>query len=228
MQKRLLVIVAVCALLLTPVLAAADDLFPPDWRGGDRTIYALWDAFNDKSPDLFYPDVLQTNPTGLDPQIAIDITNANYELADEQTSGKLVFATTGIEFPVLTIKSLNFDQDNPFKRIRLQLTYAYNRSLTGVEVSGLKQGDLPIDAYTVNFIEQNKALDEFTYYSAMDILIYPNPKFEKIDLTFGGDCLLVLEQVVFDSQCVVPIPGALLLLGTGMVRLAAAYRRKAA
>jgi hypothetical protein len=129
MPKKLLIFVAIAALLLTPVLANADDLFPPVWRGTDRTQTAVWDDWtgyewvNNPSHYIFPDkDMWQSNPPlSIEPYffgLAVDYIN----------DGLIYFKTTDLaEAPKLILAVSDYDQLNPAKWIRLQMTYGYNR-----------------------------------------------------------------------------------------------------
>ncbi len=215
-RKITLFFVALC-LLLTPVLASADDLLPPEWRGAYNTTYALWDDFeNIVAPALFneaYPlvfaDVFESNPAGVFPAYITGYPVYVFE-------GAAVFATSEIESPCLLIKVNNFDNDNPVKKIVLQMTYAYNRTVEAVSATpGVSEVEL-LASYELE--------DRPTWwYSAWEITLYPNPTDEIIRICLGGECNFILDQMVLDTYCV-PIPGSALLLLSGVVGIIG-YRR---
>ena len=213
MKMKFLLILAVVTLLFTPVMASADNLYPPEWAGGPLSTHAEWFDFLNVNDKIVEADTF--TPGNITPAY-IDLTGKPYNISGI-VDGKLFLGTTDLDEPVVTIKALNFNNDNPLKRIRLQLTYDWNRTLADVAVSGI-----PSSGYDINIFQKDVPnYDNLTYFSAIDINMYPNPYFEKIDLTFTGGCNIVFDQIVLDTQCVpqTPIPGSLLLLGSGILGL---------
>lgn len=215
MTKKLLVFFMACALALVPALAVADDLLPPAWRGTENTIYAIWDnwtGYHPTQPGLIEPDFYTSNPGGVfTPYLTgLDVLGVVGE--------SIVFKTTGIPDPVLLLKANNFDRQNPEKWIRLQMTFDYGRDV-------LIQSVDPAAA-EIKTLAYRQEIDPDTFYSAWDIILRPNPYVESIYLVLPGSCNFILDQVVLDTKCVVPLPGSLLLLGSGILGLITIGRRR--
>lgn len=212
MPRKAVILIMLLALAL-PVAAWADDLNPPAWRGGGNTIYAIWDTwsgYNPQFPDIIYPDSYASNPPGIFPPYLTGLS-----VFSIWNNDSIIFDTSGQDYPILQLKADNFDRQNPEKRIRIQMTYRYNRDVEIYRV--IASVDPAVVSITQLVDDQLVGPDQ--YYSAWDIVIRPNPFIETIYFGLPGTCNFVLDQLVFDSICVVPLPGSLLLLGSGIMGL---------
>lgn len=216
MPRKAVILIMLLALAL-PVAAWADDLNPPAWRGGGNTIYAIWDTwsgYNPQFPAVIYPDTnsYYSNPPGIFPPYltGLDVLS----IYEEDSIVSIVFDTSGQIYPVLQLKADNYDRQNPEKRIRIQMTYRYNRDVVIDTIDTVDPA-----AVSITQLVDDQTVGPDQYYSAWDIVIRPNPFIETIYFGLPGTCNFVLDQLVFDSICVVPLPGSLLLLGSGIMGL---------
>ena len=58
-------LIACVVAVLVAVPASADDLFPPAWRGSDRTVRAEWDSWGGTWNSPLWPDSWSCNPAGI-------------------------------------------------------------------------------------------------------------------------------------------------------------------
>jgi len=185
-----------------------------------------WSGYDSQQPGIILPDndKFFSNPSGIDKPYLTGLGVLGV------TEGVLYFNTDGVERPILTLKSDNYDNNNPEKLIRIQMTFSWGRDVEIEQV--LPQGEITNIAY------REPVEGKVTYvYSAWDIVIKPNPFSETIKFVlpgFGDEtdfCNFKLDQLVLDTKCAppVPIPGSLLLLGSGILALVGiGIRRKSA
>lgn len=223
--------------------ATADDMFAPEWREGQNVVFALWDGWIPHSPGpppAYLPDIFYSNP----PLPTIPIATANAAGYLPSFAGRLdvmqMYAHDGLVFEMP-----NYDNENPVKRIRVQVTYydLFGDPFIpfGFNVwTDIHQGALFYPADETTLVGSYAHEDDWTT-AAYEFEILPNPEWESIGLKFwhydgGFDSFgspdepvpgVFIDQVVIDTQCAaVPVPAAVWLLGTGLLCLIGARRNR--
>ena len=114
-----------CAVLVAGGVAAADDVYPPPWRGMANTLTATWDSWPDGTPDWWLdipPDSWVSHPSLPYAPVANLWGGAWIDRDDTPGLGRyptvVQYADWEVEFVVP-----NFDNDNPYKDVWIQITY---------------------------------------------------------------------------------------------------------
>jgi len=228
--NAILTIVVIAAISAS---AAADDVpsLRPSWRGGPNTITAAWDLF---APTGLGPgsqsllgNMVTANPP-LSPTSIVAQASWNSSCWVYQTyMGRqgVIEVNPGGGIAPVGFALVNYDNDNPLKRIRIQITQL------GSGVLDFYIGAIPappgepwpipdpmgltkVDAVVVDAYQHD---DEWVT-RAYDLQITPNPAFEYIGLDWGyaWQGAAWIDQVVIDTQCI-PEPATMcLLLAAGL------------
>jgi len=207
MNKKQLAIWIMGAAFL-PVFAQADDDFAPTWRGSKGSVYAdfnAWPGFYNTPPAGFFtgPDVWSTNP--LDGMNSVDAPEA-----ERINAGTLnLFPRSQVisinEADGLIIKLKNYENENPVKKIYLQVTYQQSHAPTGIAVwTGWgKVGTPQIFTASSVLVSSSGVKNGGWITAAYEIKLHPNPAAETIGLRFDGYPANV-DQVVVDTLCTKP------------------------
>lgn len=221
--------------------ATADDMLPPDWRGEPGTIMAEWSSWGQAGVGpgmlVLLGDQVTANPGDFDPMATAAYAhwNSSVVVLDSWAgrTGVLEVNPGGGLGPV-SFGLRNYDNDNPLKRIRIQITFMGSGVMDFYVASG-SGGGIPGDPPwpTLPWTKRDAIVatsyqhDDGWTTSAYDLSIEPNPDWEVIMLDWGytGPDTWVswIDQVVIDTQCV-PEPATLSLLGLGA--LAVIRRRR--
>jgi len=235
MKRLLIVFCIVIGLFASAGSAAADDIFVPEWREGHNTVFAEWDSwlpYSPSPPPSYLPDIYYSNPPLPTGPLATAYAAGYLPSFAGRNDVMQVFAHDGLVFEMP-----NYDNENPLKRIRVQVTYydLYGEPYIpfGFNVwTDIHQGPLFYPADQSTFVGSYFHEDDWTT-AAYEFEIFPNPAWEAIGLKFydygvgyegfgspnGFDPGVYIDQVVFDTQCAVPVPAAIWLLGTGFLCL---------
>ena len=217
MKKYLLLLVSFF-FIFAAVPAQADDVLPPEWRGAPNSMWAEWDNWNvDGSADTWV--TWDNNYYGLIPPYSSLI----WEVMPEYEGRQDVVEVSGHD--ELTFYMDNYDSPNPVKLVRVQITYFwFGPEPLGFDVWTELDGEDTF--YPAELFEVCGHPDGWIT-AAYDFSIMPNPFEEWIGLKFNGYPAFI-DQVVIDTVCVgsaVPIPGAVWLLGSGLVGLVGLRRK---
>lgn len=227
-MRKTAVLLTLALFVVTP--AIAEDINPPNWRGGPLTTFAGYEflqpgvdtgqgtEFVYPTPDFgFLPlgDPILTHIPG--PGAGWSPTQPTGDDFDNEgwvnLSGEII-----IEIP-------NFENNNPRKQIWIQLTWEpqFDGSIPTVQIIDPILG-LPS---TLPLVRQELLAPGFdpvnpwraVYHDTWHLELFPNPAFETI-LISGG---INVAELVIDTQCV-PEPATMSLLALG--GLAILRRRK--
>jgi len=212
--------------------ALADDVRVPAWRGSPGSVLTEFDtwATAPADPAVFVPDSFTQWPA--DP--LLDGAIAEPDGVGAQVLASFESRSTVLELPkdrTLMIELDNFDQQNPYKTVQVQITYHDSGCAPWwlyVDYAWDNDDDdfdLPIhdlqDKVTYDLENGWKAL-------AFTFAIEPNPWEEQIEVRFfdfgaATKTVSYIDQVVVDTICL-PEPGSLALFA--LVGLALAGRRR--
>jgi len=220
-MKAAAFLLAPLVLLVLSAASSADDSFPPSWRGGQRTVHAEWDTWQSGGGGAsIAPDAWSANPATVGAPAAGLGTTGSYVATYEGRNDVIELN----QDDDLWFELDNYDQANPLKTIRVQVTYylegklAVSRFNVWTDPTGQPQ---EIPAVVLNTVVHPDmwATDMF------ELTLTPNPEWEKIGLKFEFYPPAYVDQVVIDTRCV-PEPAAALLLAPGLVLASAARRRR--
>ena len=212
-MKRLALALALISIFAFAASALADDLNPPPWRGQPGTTFAEWDFQTDQSP---IAPVQWYNPFGM--PLAYPAAGVGQSWQNEFGGRQGVWPLSGtIEIPIQ-----NYPPPNPYKDIRVQVTWAkqtmdsqlyVSELLTGVGGQLLQQLVLGPTGVPIG--------DGLWYHSTYNIRLYPNPANEVVKISGT----VMVDQLVIDTICV-PEPSSLAAL-SGLLGIAGlAWRRR--
>lgn len=208
MSRRCLAVV----LLAAAAAAHADDLSPPPWRLGPGTTVQHWDFSS--GPTGFAPDAGPLhNPYG--PPVMSPAVGTNWLPAAFGRNDVWQIANGSLSFLVP-----NTGNQNNQKELWLQVTYFGNSPAGGPNYSVAGPGG----PFT-QLGSQTTALPGGWTHELTRWNIGTCPPFERVAIlpNFAGVQVLI-DQVVIDTICQVPTPGALALLG--LAGIAAVRRRR--
>ena len=223
MSKAKTILMLSAVLMLVVGQTQADDLFAPYWAETDNSLFAEWHTW-DVSGE---PDDWEANPVGLDVPMMFRMAGGEL-LADYEgrTDVLMIMSDDEVEFHLD-----NYNNDNPEKWIRIQITYYVDVDpdlglpegfpLIAVDVWTDMISDLRIDIVPSEIYDH----DDGWYTVAYDFILEPNPAWETIGLKFLGYPAYV-DQVVIDTKCV-PEPAAMSLLVLGGIGVLLRRRRRA-
>jgi len=201
-----LVALAILASMLLPVVAAAHDVYIPDWRGLDGTTYQQWRFDTPANPAV--PEVINNEYGSASASITVGLMGSGW--LDDPMLG----TQTGIWDIGGDDGQILFDIDNrplalDYKEIWLQVTYY--QSMGGAPIIDAPGAQL-ISSQTVLIEEDIMGMGWYLDQSVWRI--EPNPSHEKVILT-GDPWGSVIDQIVVDTYCIPePTSIGLLILGS--------------
>ena len=215
-KTRILCILWVAAALFCGQ-ALAHDAAPPPWRGQPNSLWAVWDV-NWDGPLTYYPDAHQYNPDNPDMQPPY-VTG----FWESDFSGD----TAWIHYGQLDIWADNFNNSNPVKYARLQITYLADGG------DSVTIFDIEADANSTTYpgvLVDTIEVEPDVFTQIWDFVMVPNPDQEWFHVTFDVNSSpigqLHIDQIVLDTLCTVPVPGAFLLFASGLLGLIGFRKRQ--
>jgi len=192
--------------------AMADDLTPPPWRFNPGTTVQHWDFTG--GPGGGVPDALPLNNTYGTPIMTTSTGSTWLPAAAGRTE---VWDITGGSLSFLIPNTGN---QNNQKELWLQVTFFGPAPITPFYSVATSTGAFNLVSSSITALPQGWT-HELTKWT------FPNcPPFERITIGPGlAGAIMLVDQVVVDTQCIVPAPGAATLLGFGGL-LAARRRRR--
>jgi hypothetical protein len=220
-MRKLLCLLVVAVFVLP---AMADDLFPPDFRGDPLSYYAEWDMFQNGDFNAFYADFENSVP-GPDPADFLHNGFATH-LDFEPSAGWAMSPAGGgfynpLEDALFVANVVNWVDDEPFKLLRIQVTYTDELlggapMILGMEGYGPISGGEPYTSTGPLESFMGPGIDPGTEYFYEDWMIEANPDWEQIEFFLPQGT--IVEQIVIDTVSV-PEPATMSLLGLGALAL---------
>ena len=249
-MKRFFCILTTVSIILIASLAIADvgDNYP-GWIYDHNAQYASWDYWNnDGSSNGWYEYDLTHNHGLAAPYYEVDNEPNNYHSTYEGRDAVLETDSYGS----LVFHFDNYDTPGPEKCVRVIVNYyaATESNWEGLAVESI--GVATTDPYSEpyedvwNYYYSNpgnplnyslagwEEQDDGWIIAAYDFIIEPNPGEEWIQIIFGYDTdsqytfyenQVFIDEALIHTRCVVPIPGAVWLLGSGLIALVGIRRR---
>jgi hypothetical protein len=211
------------ALLLVVSAAPADDLYPPEWRGQNRSIFQEWTFPNGDTDQL--PCEYEENCC---PEIELPVaTLVGGDLFwMDSFEGKVgVIGNDGNASQDILFQLPNCPDEEPIKFLRIQMLYFPDTPSGGCPDVGVEawKDDVAIPEDDI-LLTDTQIFDagEGWKLGLRDFEILPNPDLE--DVTLALPVGYGLDQVVIDTISI-PEPVTLAVLATGGIALLARRRR---
>ena len=208
-MRTTLILTIALAVLSSPSVLVADDLNPPSYRGGPLSTSAEWDFLTDQSPESIQPDGTNVPLVVGD---AAPILNAEFPTGAPYPSGAIfgdvlyssvsngAYRGGPTGDGILVFNVPNWIDEEPFKRLRLQVTYAGpapgSLVIGFLGVPGTSSGVTVLRVDRLDIPTSNMLPPGMSYFSE-DWQIMPNPDWEQVALFLHEGT--VVDQVVIDT-----------------------------
>lgn len=229
-MKKICLLVVALMLVMVPVMAGASTTIVPYPPLSTLNCWDSWANWVAPGQATIGADLFGADPGG--PQVGVGVITAPGTAivtgGSTLLSGTVFnFNTSGLTDPVVEVKLFNYDIANPLKKIFVYTKFIGNRFIDQVETVAL---NVDGSTSTTWFTAPAKEVVGSWYVQKFEFEIRPNPKDEVLRLHLGGDCFWQVDQLCVATQCVpAPIPGSMLLLGSGILGLVGVgIRRKSA
>jgi len=218
-MKRILLTLAVCALMATPALSnptGAPDFLPDlsTWPAGSaRTTHQYWTFSEDYVKQSLA--VYNADPEESENQKAFAVIGA-----DAGTLGWYGDETNGAFYGdniTVALKIDNFENPGGYKLIWVDVDIGYRDVIDVTSISATDGGSTTFDYYLLT--------PELGSSADFGIKIVPNPRFEEIHFTILGESGADLYYIHADTICI-PAPGAILLGSIGVAFVGWLRRRR--
>lgn len=213
-MKKLITICLICVLSIASTVLA-DDIMSPQWRGQSGTVTAQWNSWIGFGYEM-YPDSWGSNP-------GVSFTPNAYAYSGASFLSEFNGRTNIIELTgdhQIDFAMPNFDTQNPFKEVQIQVTYY---AVSGFQWSSVSAWADMAEISEPAFITENSYGNGW-YTDVWDLTIQPNPSWELIYVNFtnglsGTEPLYpaYIDQVVIDTIC--PEPATIAFLAAGALLL---------
>ena len=196
-KRKIMTFLVVTGLVLWGATSAmADDIHPPPWADSSNSTVAIWETGDDglELGDFVYFE-------------------DQYPLHQDIADGPfLEIIEDGDDFNTYRFFMPNFIDPLPVKKMRVQVTYFGDTvSIAGIEAF---DPDGMQEIRKLDHVEDTAYTVDASYFYE-DWELYPNPDYEFVLIDVPYDS--TLHQVVIDTVSTVPVPGAVWLLGSGLV-----------
>ena len=215
-MKRTHFLLTVAVLVLVAAAQANGDIgpppmydTPPDWAGTERTTHNGWDFSEPVHPGVpIHPEY--GDGTGV-------IVLADFGIWEPEVDGLQGVLLDPFR---LEIEIGNFPEPLPEKRIWLQLNWGtIDPAFPPEEMFRVSALGLPFGSQGIGEYLWTEPIGEGQFswnHSVYEIVLEPNPEFEIITIDFFAPLPpLLLDSIIIDTNCQVPEPTTLLLLGLG-------------
>jgi hypothetical protein len=205
MMRKFVFVFAALVVALAFNNAWAEDLNPPQWRGQENTTYQQWE-FGDASLNPTPDYASDPYPLGA-PVVAIP---DDWPDTAHQASYLDMEGVWRLESPEgqIQVTIQNFPDDNLFKYIWMQITYAAEEGAPPVVLTN--------PGWTQMIVSDPVLMGDH-YYVTYDITLEPNPPSEVIVIQPDA-CTTYIDEIVIDTICI-PEPVTVCFLGLGALVL---------
>jgi hypothetical protein len=212
MRKGMWLATLVVAGILGQASAVVLDLNPAPFRGGENTTLQAWDFLTNADPSA--PDAGWKNPYGTPYADLIGDFSTNTVYLPKDYGHDGVWIVDRAQQSDMLFGIYNSPNDNPYKKIRIQLVYSSQDGLAPMLY--VQADNQPYEV--INMVSSAKIAGDAMYsYAFYDIIIKPNPKFEVIRIR-PRDCQVFVDSILIETQCI-PEPVTMVLLGLGGLML---------
>ena len=209
-MKRVAIFSLALCLLFSFGSLWAEDLTDPPWtRGSEGTTYQQWE-FGDAS--LNPPPDYASDPYPLEPGPAMTIPDdwpdAAYLPSHLDMAGVWMLESKDSPLGEIRVTIQNYDEENPFKYIWMQITYAAEEAAPPLVLTN--------PGWTQMVVSDPTPMGDH-WYVTYDITLEPNPPSEII-LIQPNACTTYIDEIVIDTICI-PEPVTVCFLGLGALVL---------
>ena len=227
-MKKIFLLVVGVMLLMVPVMASADtDIVP---YAPDSTLNC-WDVFGNVGPQTILPDTFGQDPittplVGFGELFGAAVTNGTKFNVSGITGFAFRTSADSGNPAEVSAKIFNFPFRETVKNIRVYAKFIAGRFIDSVDVASFKANGSLIGTQNFDVDYDGSGVQKF------ELQIFPNPDYEILTFKLGGFCDWEVDKLCIATQCVptaTPIPGSLMLLGSGILGIVGiGLRRKSA